>query len=304
MILVIAEIYCYFDFCNTRLFGYRIPYNFQNKDILKSIPDGAYYPLRFEKEKFKHDKNAIVLLGCSYAFGQYLPDWETLGGILNYKTKRHVYNLAIIGQGAADASMLMDEETISPRINSKVDNVIYVYMFHHLARIMNHRYYAYYRKKGLIENQKHNFLYKSFLYSYFKNRQLEDTLWSDDSYETNKKIFLGLIKNMKTESDRMYGKPKFTFVIYNDENYDINDWIRMNLGNDQKRLDKLFEIMESVEFKKELEDMGIEVITTKELLGRKMSKTEDRIQNDPNRPHPSASAWEEIAPKLIERVKL
>ena len=81
--------------------------------------------------------------------------------------------------------------------------------------------------------------------------------------------------------------------------------VRENNENEQ-RIEKMFEIMYSKEFRKQLEEMGFIVITTEELTGRKMYKLEDRQPKnvDPNYPHPTSKAWDEVVPQLCKKLNL
>ena len=138
----------------------------------------------------------------------------------------------------------------------------------------------------------------------FQNRQLEDELWNDQEHIQHQKIFLKTLEHTKQVTDRMYPDSKFIFLIYDDVNGDLCEKIHNNVHHEPYRLEQLFKILESEEFRKEIEKMGIEVVTTKELIGRKMDRVDDRVPNDPNHPHPSAKAWGEIVPKLAKKYKL
>ena len=304
---IIAEVYFYFDFCNTPVMQEkRIPYIYSTTDFLKTIPWGAYYPERFREYPGnpQNNKPPVLLIGCSYAFGQWLDEKDSLMGQIEKLTKRHVYNLSVIGQDSAVASMLLDEEDKNPKITKKPDIIIYPYMFHNLQRLTNQYYLNYYRKLGIIENQKYNFLYRSYLFSHFKNVELQKELFYDSDFILHQEIYFNLLAHIKALCDKNYPNSRFVVLIYDDINFDLCPNLWLSVGESEYRMNKLFEIMYSDDFKQRMENMGIDVIHTRDLTGRVMDLPQDRIAQDPNRPHPSALAWEEITPKLTERLKL
>ena len=283
-----------------------LPYFYTNRDILKEIPEGAWYPKRFKRpdSHFKHKKKPIMLIGCSYTFGQSLDDDDTFASQLQRLTGRWVYNLGVIGQDIVISDMLLHEEEKVQQIKEKPEYIIYTYMFHQMERIPRKHYYDYYRKNGWIASQKYNPLYNLYTYKYFKNRQFEDELWNDKEHIQHQKIFLKTLEHTKQVTDRMYPNSKFIFLIYSDVNGDIGDGILDSVNGELYRMEQLFKILDSKEFRKKIEKMGIEVVTTEELIGRKMDRFDERVPDDPNRPHPSAKAWGEILPKLAKKYKL
>ena len=286
---------------------YKNPYFITIPDILEAVSDSAYYPRRYKEPDNKNDftkKAPILLLGCSYAFGTYLTSDTNFQGQLRKLTNRWVYNFGIPGHDNATALMLLEEEQKHPILKRKPEYIIYVYVFHHLQRNVEKKYYNFYRKEGFIPSQKYNFLYNFYTYAHFKNRILEDMYWNDLEFKGHQELFIKLLSKTKKITDKLYPQSKFIVLIYSDENYDHPDGTLENMGYSEFKLQKLFDIMESAEFKKKIENLGIEVITTQELIGRKMDKPEDRVPNDANRPHPTAKAWEEITPKFVERLKL
>ncbi|MBR2068710.1 MAG: hypothetical protein IJ877_03000 [Candidatus Gastranaerophilales bacterium] len=303
--LVGAEIYFYNKYCDTPIMQEKkVPYFYDTEDFLKTIPWGAYYPDRFrEYRETNQDKKPILLIGCSYAYGQWLDEKDSLGGLLEKLTKRHVYNLAVIGQDSAVASMLLDVEGKNKRITKTPEYVIYPYMFHNLVRLSNPYYLSYYRKMGFIE-QKDNILYKSYLYSHFKDVNFLKRLYWDIDFVQHQEIYFKILAHIKKTCDKNYPNSKFVVLIYDDINFDLCPNIWHSVGESGSTMNKLFEIMYSQEFKQKMEDLGIEVIHTQDLIGRVMDNPLDRVLQDPNRPHPSASAWAEITPKLVERLKL
>ncbi|MBR2068711.1 MAG: hypothetical protein IJ877_03005 [Candidatus Gastranaerophilales bacterium] len=306
VLFALSEFAFYKNFCENRLFRYKIPYFYNTVDILKSIPQIAYYPVRFHPfpKNYPKDKKPILMLGCSYTFGQGLAEDETLAMKLQRLTGRWVYNMGVGSRDATVSLMLLEEEKKNPRITQKPEYIIYTYMYHHLQRVINWRYFNYYRQHGYIAFQKYNPLYLSYTYSYFKNRELENYLWNDWDYILHRIIFINMLYDMKKICSEMYPESKFIVLLYNDINYDLVRPLWESVGYNEYKMNKLFEILYSEEFKRTIEGGGLEVISTLELIKRPMDKPSDRVQNDANYPHPSSEVWDLVAPKLIERLKL
>ena len=258
LIFALMEAGFYRNFCENRLFRYKIPYFYNTVDILKSIPQVAYYPMRFKEfpKTYPQDKKPILMLGCSYTFGQGLEEYETLAAKLQRLTGRWVYNMGVGSRDATVSLMLMEEETKHPKITVEPEFIIYTYMYHHLQRVINWRYFNYYRHHGYITYQKYNPLYLSYAYSYFKNRELENALWDDWDYIQHKLIFLNIMYDLKKITKKLYPKSRFIVLIYNDINYDLVRPLWESVGYNEYKMNKLFEIMHSNEFKAELEGGG------------------------------------------------
>ena len=250
--------------------------------------------------------NPILLLGCSYTQGQGLEKEESISYILAKNTGRTVYNMAQSGYGAGMALTYLLQENIdhSTLNNNKIDTFIYTYMFHHIQRMNQWNFYNVYRKMGYIPFQKYNILYKSYTYQYIKNIQLDNWFKNDTNLEKRLKLFFNLMKDIKKESEKISPNSKFIILIYNDINYDLCKPIIFSFYDKKEDVQLAFNIMESKEFKSKLEKLGYIVIYTEELIGRKMDKPEDRLQNDISKPHPAKHIWNIIVPLLIKKLSL
>ena len=304
---IIAEACFYHNFLENAswVVTQNLPYfHNEDEDVLDVALDYRKYPDRFSYLDKNYDKEPVLLLGCSYAYGQYLSEKENFAGILKKLTNRPVYNLGVIARDPALALMLLERFKKDKNITQKPKYIIYTYMFHHLQRLHAWNYYDFYRKRGYIPSQKYNLLYHSYIYHYFKDRKLDEKLWYDWDFSNHQKIFFNIVKDMEKNVKEINPDSKLIILIYNDENYDLVPNLWNTVGNNEYKMNKLFEIQESEKFKKELEKAGAIVISTKDLLNRTMDKPTDRVSDDPNHPHPSALAWRMIIPKLIERLKL
>ena len=306
-ILICSEIHFYKNYPKNAFWVMTedLPYwHNEEEDIVDISLEGAKYPERFHFPTKQYEKEPVLLLGCSYTYGQYLSEEENLSGLIQKLTNRHVYNMGSIAKDPTLSLMLLDRFSKDKGIKQKPKYIIYTYMFHHLQRLHAWGYFDFYRIRGYIPFQKYNPLYRLYTYSYFQNRYLDERLLSSWDFARHQKIFFNIVKDMKKAAREMNPDSEVVVLIYNDINYDLVPNLWNTVQNNEYKMNKLFEIQESEEFKKELEKAGAIVISTKDLIGRRMDRPEDRVADDPNHPHPSAKAWQIIVPKLVERLKL
>lgn len=300
LIFLIFELWCYFDI-NIHRYGHLTAYFPKKKDILAST---GYYPLdRFKNNEnhIKYSKPPILLLGCSYTYGHMLDSDKDFATKLQIQSNRHIYNFGMIGQGPMAGLTLLEREEENKTINEEPEYIIYTYMFQHIQRWCWWRYYNEYRKHNFIPFQKYNFFDNFYSVSYFRNRQIDDYFYNDETLEKRIDLLLKMINSMNIQSKKLYPKSKFIVLLYSDINKDLC----FDLAQDGEN-EKYFNLLYSDKFKEKLEKLGLMVVSTEELIGRKMNKIEDRIpsQIDVNHPHPSETAWNEIVPKLIKRFNL
>lgn len=264
------------------------------KDKSENIDMTVYKP------KNATNKRPILLMGCSYTYGQWLTKETNISAKLANLTGRTVYNTGIIGGGPiAQLKFLYDENKKHKiDISSPPEYVVYTYMFHHIDRWQYWQYYDVLRKLGIIKNQPYNKLYYSYTYSYIRNTEFDNYI-IDNNYQID--LFVDILKGIKDEINLLYPDCKFIILIYSDENYDICEDLIGKNSERKARIDELFKIMYSTDFRERLEKIGVQIISTEELIGRRMYKKEDRIPSyiDMFHPHPSETAWDEILPKLI-----
>lgn len=302
IIYIIVEVFCFRLFDNS--VSYSVPF------IQKSLEDclAKYPPERYKQyeKKENNNKKPILFVGCSYTLGEALEDEDTMPAKIEKLTNRYGYNWGISGYGAVQALILFLLENKYHLINEEPEYIIYTYMFHHLDRFQEPEIFNFYRKNNYIPIQKYNNLYKSYIYRRIKDIELSNYLYNNGELDIQLNLFYTIMKDIKKQSEKLFPNSKFVILIYSDINYDL---CRNLMGQDDEnkfRINKMFEIMYSEDFKKNLENMGYTVITTEELIGRKMYRQEDRNPKtiDPNYPHPSSKAWDEIVPKLIQKLNL
>ena len=295
------ELYTYSQFCKS--IGFSIPFfQISEKDTFEFYPPERFISLEKAeiKNNIKYEKPPILMIGCSYTWGELLPENETPEAKITKLTGRFVYNWGISGHGPIPQISLFNLEHKYHLLKEKPEYVIYTYMFHHPERLWCIEKYNVLRKEKLIPSQPYNILYNSYLYRKNKDHEFERLY---NNFEMKYELFLNVVKLLKQKSEQEFPGSKFVMLLYSDINKDLCEGLQ-STTEDIERNNKLFDLLYSKEFRKTLEDMGIIVISTEELTRRKMDKTSDRIPNDPNHPHPSSSAWDEIIPKLVQRLNL
>lgn len=251
-------------------------------------------------------KKPVLLLGCSYAYGHGLSDNETFAAQLSKITKRPVYNWAYIGDGPFN-NILKLREPLNKQLLSdgNPEYIIYTYMFDQTLRLSYFQnslmyftrllYYA--RKENLIPKQK----FIPFFDRFYTVQYFRDKLWNDYLFNKQKfndiNIFFDCLKltflTMKKDIDRNFPNSKMVILLYNENMDDIYDVHK-----------SFYERVFNTSRWKELEQNGIKVIQTKDLVGFSMSG-KYMLQNDfTHHPHPSKQAWKIIVPKLAEKLNL
>ncbi len=264
-----------------------------------------YPPGRFHRyEETYNQKKPILLLGCSFAYGEFIAEEDNFSSQLKKISNRWVYNWGEPGQGPIYSLMLLNIEQENKLITEEPEYIIYLYMFHHVVRYYFAQYYNYYREQKWIPNQTYTVFDNFYTYKYFRDIKLEQYFSDDENYEKRLDLFFKIVKMMKKKSEQLFPNSKFVVLIYSDVNKNLCQGLWDSVNNDEKQMKKLFEIMNSAKFREKLSNENIQVITTEELIGRKMNKASDRAENDPHYPHPSAKAWKELVPKLVDYMKL
>lgn len=269
------------------------------KTSINSIP--KWSELRKYKHIAKHEKRPILFLGCSYTYGFRLADEETFPYLVEKLTKRLCYNFGLSGYNISEALLLFDNN--KDKDFESPEFIVYTYMFDHLQRNGQWQNFDSYRKRKLIPNQKYNFLYKFWTTQYIQNTRFSKYLWGL-SFEENIDFFFKIVEAVKTECDRKFPDSKFVVLLYSDVNEDLSENFRLDIKENRERIDKSFDFLYSTEIRKRFENLGMTVVSTEDLIGRKMDRPKDRAENDDERPHPAAVAWNEIVPSFIKYLEL
>ena len=127
LIFIVCELCAYF-YITIHRYGHVTPY-FPNKiDILKST---GYYPLNKFKKFERNENNTklpILLLGCSYTYGELLEEDKDFSEKLGTQSGRHIYNMGMSGQGPMAGLTLLEIEEKNKTIDKEPEYIIYTYM--------------------------------------------------------------------------------------------------------------------------------------------------------------------------------
>lgn len=290
----------YFSFCllnqNHSLSDFKSRYLYFNK-----LPEQV--TMRKMSET-KNPKKSILFFGGSYTYGYLLKDDETFPALVEKLTGRTCYNFGILGHNINSALLFLniDFQYKDILLNSDPEYIVYTYMFDHILRHYDFLLDLYNTKNIFPENH-YNIFYRLWTVKLVKDSIVKRRYYS--SYAGNKEIFFRVLQEVKAECDKLFPNSKFIVLLYSDANKDISVLLHdkyKEFGNIP--LSEAFDLLYSEELKTRIEQMGISVISTEELIGRKMDKKEDRSSNDRTGPQPSAKAWQEIAPAFVEHYNL
>ena len=229
-----------------------------------------------------YTKRPILLLGCSYAYGQGLNRNQTLGFKLSNMTKRPVYNYSLPGKGLQNTLFLLENKMLDKNIKNP-EYIIYVFMSDQIRRLYStvcfHDYSGFplYKlgKDGLMHLKKDYYpMYKQFYTYYFFNNMYYFYKYSYNLKHHSKLIsayFNSINNEIKNSGINVVD------VMYNDR--------KDNFGLDLSSLDN-----------------SIQIVHTNDLTDVILSDIDYHISEKDF--HPSEKAWDIIVPELIKKLKL
>lgn len=233
-------------------------------------------------------KRPIVCLGCSYMDGIGLEEKEKncLPALISKLTGRTVYKRAICGTGPQIILDEFENKTYKEDLPNDIEYFIYLYISYHLRRLyeyqsdillseINIRYHLKNRKIKRIDSPVFPALYSLFSVKLIQNN-ITLSHFKKECYNYN--LFLAIMKKIIEEKQIQFPKAQFVIIIYPEPNATLTmpDFV----------LEKLV-------------GMGYIIINAKNLTNKPI----DKYRQSDNE-HPSAEAWECIAPELIKKLNL
>lgn len=231
-------------------------------------------------ETFK--KKPIVLVGCSYTYGQHLEDKYAFHNVLAKYTKRFVYNLGVCGGSPREILFILRNNKIINRTikNKNIDYVIYTYIQDHKHRLytditLNTPHF----KKTDNGNALKFYKGSSYFYRTYTYRNFTDFIYMNFiSSKTKYDLFNLYIKEITKEIKNLFGEnTKFVILVYNISEDDIPSFDKLS---------------------KE----GIIIINLNDLLNIDLYDQAYTISKDDY--HPNAKAWEIIVPAIAKELNL
>lgn len=244
-------------------------------------------PLWYIKDNYKAeaDKNTkkpeIVLIGCSFTYGDGLERNEAFYNVLKRYTNRTVYNFGISGAGPKEFLYILKDENVYKLLHdtNNVEYVIYTYILDHKRRLYSTGRFplgAEFKLKNgkLYIDNKDNI---KILFCYF--------------YKTFMNLYW-LINNLFNRDWKL-------FEIYLNEMYNETQKHLKNGDKKTKFVVLLYEYSPEKDHWKEINNKNIIVIDLKDLIPD-LDKEE---YSQPDK-HPNKKAWETIVPIISEKLNL
>ena len=243
---------------------------------------------------YNDDKKSIVILGCSFAYGDAIGDSDNVSYKLQQLTDRKVYNRGQSAWGPQfvlrdiqEADFFQNKEIIEP------EYFVYIFISDHIRRIYANYFsiqdYTIYDLYS-IKNNKLVLKPKNVRFeNYIKISTLAKRLnWLLFNLIPNDKKFDRLklyIETMQSELKQRYPDSKFVVIVYNSKNDIESHHIQPFKTNRWDELEK--DGMIVINF----DSPDYEFLTEREYLAS-------------DEQHPSAKAWDVLTPIIAERLKL
>lgn len=309
VILVIAEILALISYRNRYselIFNQANLFDNPQEVINENMPHYSF-PIRFDYAVFEKrmkyrvlkidnsQKRPIVTIGCSYTEGAGLEENQTFAAKLHKLTGRTTYNRGLSGTGPQMVYRQLIDKDFKTDVPD-AEYVIYTFIHHHLYRQFQTMFCPYtseinlqYTLKDGILTEKLNpfwFMYWSFLLKTYFEYQTD--LQYEQEFAQNLPMFLCFLKNSVEKMHELYPDLKFVFI----------EFPQSDLCSEGYK-EGMYEL--TPENIKMIEDLGIIYINASKLAGHRFCETKYRL---PYNDHPSEAAWDELTPKIVEKLGL
>lgn len=252
---------------------------------IKFEPEADYildYEFRKPALPKETNKKGILLLGCSFTYGQFLDNKDAFHSILSKQTNRSVYNLGISGGSPRETLFLLrnrkDLKNIIP--NKDIKYVIYTYIPDQERRLYTdiREIVPSFRLKNkgkALEYYTHNkFIHASNIYRNFSNLYYEYLVGEEESFA----LFSLYLSEISKEVKNIYGKD-IEFIVFIYPDYDPDNkykWQKINKNE-------------------------ITILNITKKLDIENNSNAYKIKDDD---HPNAKAWQVIVPALVKELDL
>lgn len=300
VILSAIELFCYLSSKNYYKDTIASQNDFFEKAGIEYRVKLKYQPIhKFDYEEYKRflrptieyprNKRPLLFVGCSYTNTFGLKDEQLLSYKIAKLTKRTTYNRARGGEGPQVILYQLQQKKFYKEIPD-TEFIIYTFIYDHLYRI--HRYqqspfnnYAFVRyeyKNGKLKEIKPSFL---MFYSLYTTQKIQSFI--EKRKHLNKpqsfELFFQIMQESLKLAKQHYPNVKFVILLYKD-----SGWREPGRQLSKEQIDRL-------------KKAGFIVIDAENLVGHQLTSDDYRLLD---KDHPSEKAWNEIAPKLIQTLKL
>ncbi len=242
-------------------------------------------PGRFRKASgLNYKKQPIIIFGCSYAYGEFLDDEDTISAKLSKLSKRPVYNYAIKGKGLQNTLFIVQNKLYDTNIKNP-KYAIYIMMSDQIRRLytnvcpddyVGQPIYKFNKLGEPVIKSSYYPRYRQFYSFYYLNNLVYKYILEKQFNRHNRYVTL-YFEQIQRQLKEQFPDIKFIILMFGD---------KTNFGLDMSRL----------------KDDGFTVISTEELTG--INFFEKKYQISEKDIHPNSEVWEIVASKLVEKYKL
>lgn len=236
-------------------------------------------------------KRPIITIGCSFAYGALLEDKQTFAYKLHELTGRTTYNKGVCATGPQMVYRQLSDENFMNEVPD-AEYVIYIFIQDHLFRQIRDLVMPYgpdielgYAVKNgelIPKPRPFWFMYGSFLVKTYLEYANEKAYRSEMSNDIP--LFLKIMEKSVYQMHKNYPNSKFVFLEYPESSVCDDSSLVLNKQAIQN-----------------LKNLGIIYINASELVGHDFCDSKYWAKD---KYHPSELAWNEITPKLVERLRL
>ncbi len=234
-------------------------------------------------------KNPIVILGCSYAYGHGIKRNETFSYLLSEISQRPIYDFSYCG---GDLIGSLDEIYDKKEITN-ADYVIYIYMHDHINRyLMIERLYRYYEIIYPQKNKIKKFFIKIPLIRLIIVSVKIKQITKNYPKTNESSLYLkNIINKANNKIKELTPNAQFIIILYDQKIADMysNDKIKFDYENQNS---KIWEELQN--------ETDIKVIHSKDLTGFLFDK-EYKLNEDIADWHPNAKAWKVFTPLFVKK---
>ena len=252
------------------------------------INKNFFRPITSYSQDNKKEKLPIILLGCSFTYGDNLSETETFSYVLSKYSKREIYNLGLSARSPRTMLYLMRENfqfTKEKLLNNNLnfEYIIYTYIYDHKRRLyvnLIQNDIPYYKTIKKDNNKYLKFVHYNFLNKTFIFKNIMELVYKYKNKYNQKDIF-------------------DTFVIYMKEiNKEIQS--KFNINNKSPKFVILVYIEDGTEDWNVLKQDNILIINIKKDLNIDIDEEKYTLFDG----HPSKEAWQAIVPALVKELNL
>ncbi len=243
----------------------------------------------------KNEKRPIVTIGCSYTYGAFLEPQQTFAYKLHELTGRTTYNRGYSASGPQLVYRQLSDENFKNEV-SDAEYVIYTFIWHHLYRAVRDIVMPYgpdielryvIKNGNLVEKKRPLFFLNS---SFLVKTYLEYKNNKDYQNELNNGLptFMKILEASVNQTKMMYPNSKFVFIDFPQSILCSSGYVKGSCELSPEQI-------------KNIEKLGIIYIKASDLVGHDFCESKYRVTDGD---HPSELAWDELVPKLAEKLNL